>query len=253
MNSHAANWVRNAPLSEVWWPASGSTMLAIVVPTLASIRLPAAPIAQNTTPKVKPIASPTNNSLTITIGHEPSPIAVYGAAAEASGNTTIARLTKKLLRTSGGIVLLLSSGRARNAATMRGRVSATPSTLLPKNSNGISVPRAGRAGVRTRDGPGVGASVPRHVREIGEQAVGEVVQRATDHRGRDEQHDDDHDELHRVAERLLLQLGRRLYECDQQADDRRRDDRRRRQHEHEPQRVLGQADDVEAHGALSGR
>jgi len=43
----------------------------------------------------------------------------------------IARLTKKLLRTNEGMFSPVSSGSTRNAATMRGRLSASAPAVAP--------------------------------------------------------------------------------------------------------------------------
>ena len=107
------------------------------MPTWLSIRLPAAPMAQNTMPKQNPIAMPRNISLSTITGHIGAPMASIGVPAIAIGSATIARLTRKLLRTMAGMVWAVSSGSMTNAPMIRGRVSARASSALPKPSNGI--------------------------------------------------------------------------------------------------------------------
>src|SRR3546814_7025473 len=77
----------------------------------------------------------------------------------------------------------------------------------------------------------------------------EGVQRAADQRRGDEQRYHDGEELQRVGERLLLQLGGRLQERHQQAHQRRRTHRRPGQDQGQPQGLLGQFDDF-AHCVL---
>src|SRR3546814_8994347 len=88
MNRYAANCDRNCPCSDVWWPWIGSKIDAMLMPTWVSRMLPAAPIAQNTMPKQKPMAMPMNSSLSAIGARSAIDIPVSGRHASRSEEHT---------------------------------------------------------------------------------------------------------------------------------------------------------------------
>src|SRR3546814_742489 len=172
MNRYAANCDRNCPCSDVWWPWIGSKIDAMLMPTWVSRMLPAAPIAQNTMPKQKPMAMPMNSSLSAIGARSAIDIPVSGRPASATGSATTARLTRKLLRTIDGMFCWVSSGSMMKAPEMRGRVRPSASSGLPRNCSNCMDCGCARA------------SVPDHAGGAGEDPVGEGVQRAADQRDR---------------------------------------------------------------------
>ena len=54
----------------------------------------------------------------------------------------------------------------------------------------------------------------------------------------------DHDQLRHEGQRLLVDRGRRLHHAEQQAGEQRRDQDRRRGERQDPQRLLGDADEI---------
>ncbi len=140
MNTQAANSDRNSACSEVWWPWIGSNTVAMLMPIWVSMTLPAAEIAQNTMPKQKPIAMPMNSSLTTSAGHDSALIVPGGAVVTTIGSATMARLTRKLLRTIAGMFCGLISGSITNAPMILGRVRPSASIMVSiDEKNGISV------------------------------------------------------------------------------------------------------------------
>src|SRR3546814_7978970 len=190
MNRYAANCDRNCPCSDVWWPWIGSKIDAMLMPTWVSRMLPAAPIAQNTMPKQKPMAMPMNSSLSAIGARSAIDIPVSGRPASATGSATTARLTRKLLRTIDGMFCWVSSGSMMKAPEMRGRVRPSARSGLPRNCSNCMDCGCARA------------SVPDHAGGAGETPVEAGVRGACDTgRGREQRYHDG-EELQRVGERL---------------------------------------------------
>ena len=91
-------------------------------------------------------------------------------------------------------------------------------------------------------------------REVRKDVLRVEVEFAAHPRTRRHEGDGDRDELHREAERLLLDLREGLQERDEDADHRRHDDRDERELQDEDQALLGVEDELRvAHGVSPPR
>ncbi len=127
MKTIPASRPRNAPLSEVWWPESGSTICAMVAPILVSMICPAASSAQSTEPKKKPMTSPTNTSLANIAPHWPGP-SIETSSVGCSESETMPSETRIELRTIAGIRSGEKIGISMKATAIR--AVATPSRSI---------------------------------------------------------------------------------------------------------------------------
>src|SRR3954447_18744136 len=179
--------------------ASGSKAGCSEKPPVTSIRSPAICTALNSTWTTKPSAAPMTTSVTAATTRNPAVGSGSDVAIWVESNTE--RASAKAPLTGAGMILELNGGASRTKPVAR------------------AVPSRSAASVTAGTERSIAASGPvEQRRQLVEQAVGEADQLGEHPVARHQQCDGDSDHLRHEGEGLLLDLGRRLEQRDQETD-----------------------------------